>query len=71
MCVRTSPIDLKEAITSVIFATPRCSDITALVNVKKNFRAKYGKEFVTGATELLPGCGVSRIVSYVKIDVRK
>ncbi|PWA80394.1 vacuolar protein sorting-associated protein Ist1 [Artemisia annua] len=56
---KTCPIDLKEAITSVIFATPRCLDITELVDVKKNFRAKYGKEFVTAATELIPGCGVS------------
>ncbi|GKE31395.1 vacuolar protein sorting-associated protein Ist1, partial [Tanacetum coccineum] len=36
---KTCPMDLKEAIASVIFATPRCSDITELVDVKKNFRA--------------------------------
>ncbi|PWA80393.1 hypothetical protein CTI12_AA197460 [Artemisia annua] len=59
---KTCPIDLKEAITSVIFAAPRCSDITELVDVKKNFRAKYGKEFVTAATEIHPGCGVSRML---------
>ncbi|GJX02675.1 putative vacuolar protein sorting-associated protein Ist1 [Tanacetum coccineum] len=59
---KTCPMDLKEAIASVIFATPRCSDITELVDVKKNFRAKYGKEFVTAATELIPGCGVSQML---------
>nr|GEV82309.1 vacuolar protein sorting-associated protein Ist1 [Tanacetum cinerariifolium] len=68
---KTCPMDLKEAIASVIFATPRCSDITELVDVKKNFRAKYGKEFVTAATDLIPGCGVSQMVCYLKVDLAK
>ncbi|KAJ0799700.1 putative vacuolar protein sorting-associated protein Ist1 [Helianthus annuus] len=59
---KTCPIDLKEAITSVIFAAPRCSDITELADVKKNFTAKYGKEFVSAAIELRPDCGVSRML---------
>ncbi|KAI7727186.1 hypothetical protein M8C21_026999 [Ambrosia artemisiifolia] len=59
---KTCPIDLKEAVTSVIFAAPRCSDIQELVDVKKNFTAKYGKEFVSAATELRPDCGVSRML---------
>ncbi|GKC82118.1 vacuolar protein sorting-associated protein Ist1 [Tanacetum coccineum] len=58
---KTCPMDLKEAIASVIFATPRCSDITELVDVKKNFRAKYGKEFVTAATELIPAVLVEKL----------
>ncbi|KAJ0807248.1 putative vacuolar protein sorting-associated protein Ist1 [Helianthus annuus] len=59
---KTCPIDLKEAITSVIFAAPRCSDIPELADVKKNFTAKYGKEFVSAAIELRPDCGVSRML---------
>lgn len=59
---KTCPIDLKEAITSVIFAAPRCSDIPELLDVRKQFTAKYGKEFVSGAIELRPDCGVSRML---------
>ncbi|KAK1437585.1 hypothetical protein QVD17_03379 [Tagetes erecta] len=59
---KTCPIDLKEAVTSVIFAAPRCSDIAELADVKKNFTAKYGKEFVSAAVELRPDCGVSRML---------
>ncbi|PWA39511.1 hypothetical protein CTI12_AA569900 [Artemisia annua] len=59
---KTCPIDLKEAITSVIFAAPRCSDIPELANIQKQFKAKYGKDFVSAAVELRPDCGVSRML---------
>ncbi|KAL3532583.1 hypothetical protein ACH5RR_006104 [Cinchona calisaya] len=59
---KNCPIDLKEAIASVIFASPRCGDIPELVDVKKHFTAKYGKEFVNAAIELRPNCGVSRLL---------
>lgn len=62
---RTCPIDLKEAIASVIFAAPRCSDISELADIRKQFTAKYGKDFVSAAIELHPDCGVSRMVSWV------
>jgi len=54
---------LKEAVTSLIFAAPRCGDIPELQDVRRHFTAKYGKEFVTAAAELRPNCGVSRNVS--------
>jgi len=60
---RNCPIDLKEAVSSVIFASPRCADIPELVDVKKQLTSKYGKEFVSAAIELRPDCGVSRMVS--------
>jgi len=60
---RNCPVDLKEAISSVIFASPRCLDIPELVDVKKHFMAKYGKEFVSAAVELRPECGVNRLAS--------
>ncbi|KAL7592498.1 hypothetical protein Lser_V15G32882 [Lactuca serriola] len=59
---KTCPIDLKEAITSVIFAAPRCSDIPELVDARKNFTAKYGKEFASAALELRPDSGVNRMM---------
>lgn len=59
---KNCPIDLKEAIASVIFASPRCSDIPELTDVKKHFTAKYGKEFITAALELRPNSGVGRMV---------
>ncbi|KAF5726043.1 hypothetical protein HS088_TW23G00781 [Tripterygium wilfordii] len=59
---KTCPIDLKEAISSVIFASPRCADIPELLDVRKHFKAKYGKEFASAAVELRPDCGVSRLL---------
>ncbi|CAJ1951586.1 unnamed protein product [Sphenostylis stenocarpa] len=55
---KSCPIDLKEAVSSVIFASPRCSDIPELVDVKKQLTSKYGKEFVSAAVDLRPDCGL-------------
>ncbi|XP_029129984.1 uncharacterized protein LOC114916733 [Cajanus cajan] len=57
---RECPLDLKEAISSVCFATPRCSDLPELLQVQLLFASKYGKEFVSAATELTPDCSVNR-----------
>ncbi|KAF9614049.1 hypothetical protein IFM89_014849 [Coptis chinensis] len=57
---KNCPIDLKEAISSLIFASPRCADIPELQEVHKLFKAKYGKEFITSSLELRPDCGVNR-----------
>ena len=62
---------MKEAISSVIFASPRCSDIPELIDVRKHITAKYGKEFVSAAIELRPDCGVNRMASFstcMKLD---
>ncbi|XP_058068079.1 uncharacterized protein LOC131217238 [Magnolia sinica] len=59
---KNCPIDLKEAISSVIFASPRCADIPELQDARKHFTAKYGKEFITSALELRPDCGVNRTI---------
>ncbi|KAE8715325.1 laccase-14 [Hibiscus syriacus] len=56
---RECPLDLKEAISSVCFAAPRCADLPELLQVQMLFTAKYGKEFVLAATELRPDCGVN------------
>ncbi|KAF7820575.1 IST1-like protein [Senna tora] len=57
---RECPLDLKEAISSVCFAAPRCADLPELLQVQLSFASKYGKEFVSAATELRPDCGVNR-----------
>ncbi|KAG5241562.1 exosome complex exonuclease RRP [Salix suchowensis] len=40
---RECPADLKEGIASLLFASPRCSEITELVALRKIFEKKYGK----------------------------
>lgn len=57
---RECPADLKEGIASLIFAAPRCSEIPELVSLKKIFEKKYGRDFVSAATDLRPSCGVNR-----------
>ncbi|CAN0928317.1 IST1-like protein [Linum grandiflorum] len=57
---RECPLDLKEAISSICFAAPRCADLPELIQVQMMFASKYGKEFVAAATELMPDCGVNR-----------
>ncbi|XP_074556268.1 uncharacterized protein LOC141812123 [Curcuma longa] len=59
---KNCPIDLKEAVSSVIYASPRCADIPELMDVSKHFTAKYGKDFVKAALEIRPDCGVSRMM---------
>lgn len=60
---RECPLDLKEAISSVCFAAPRCSDLIELQQVQMLFVSKYGKEFVAAASELKPNSGVNRKVN--------
>ncbi|KAE9621095.1 putative vacuolar protein sorting-associated protein Ist1 [Lupinus albus] len=60
MLFRECPLDLKEAISSVCFAAPRCADLPELLQVQFLFGAKYGNEFLSAATELRPDCGVNR-----------
>ncbi|KAL1547033.1 hypothetical protein AAHA92_23556 [Salvia divinorum] len=57
---RECPLDLKEAISSVCFAAPRCADLPELLQAQQLFAGKYGKEFLIAATELMPECGVNR-----------
>ncbi|KAI4381449.1 hypothetical protein MLD38_007519 [Melastoma candidum] len=54
------PSDLREAIASIIFAAPRCSDVPDLFQLKNLFTTKYGKEFCLAAAELRPESGVNR-----------
>lgn len=40
------PVDLEEAVASVVFASGRASDLVELATVKRVVQSKYGKEFV-------------------------
>ncbi|KAF3552301.1 hypothetical protein DY000_02009458 [Brassica cretica] len=64
------PVDLKEGIASVIFAAPRCSEIPELGDLKDIFEKKYGRDFVSAATDLRPTCGVNRML-VVKLSVTR
>ncbi|OMO55948.1 hypothetical protein COLO4_35832 [Corchorus olitorius] len=56
------PLDLREAVASIIFAAPRCSDMPDLLQIKNLFSTKFGKEFVLAATELRPDSSVNRAI---------
>ncbi|CAL0300296.1 unnamed protein product [Lupinus luteus] len=56
------PSELREAIASIIFAAPRCSDVPDLLHIKNLFTTKYGKEFVSAVSELRPDSGVNRMI---------
>ncbi|XP_023003886.1 IST1-like protein [Cucurbita maxima] len=66
---RECPADLKEGVASLIFATPRCSEIPELSALRNVFEKKYGKDFVSAATDLRPNCGVNRLL-IDKLSVR-
>ncbi|XP_020596617.1 IST1 homolog [Phalaenopsis equestris] len=59
---RNCPPELLEAVASIIFASPRCSDVPELLQVRNLLTAKYGKDFVSAAAELRPDSGVNRTV---------
>ncbi|KAF8095538.1 hypothetical protein N665_0330s0020 [Sinapis alba] len=59
---RECPVDLKEGIASLIFAAPRSSEIPELGDLTDIFEKKYGRDFVSAATELRPTCGVNRML---------
>ncbi|KAL6126045.1 hypothetical protein ACLB2K_074096 [Fragaria x ananassa] len=59
---RDCPSELREAISSIIFSAPRCSEVPDLLQIKNLFTAKYGKEFIAAASELRPDSGVNRTI---------
>ncbi|XP_065846939.1 uncharacterized protein [Euphorbia lathyris] len=51
--------EVKEAMSSLIFASSRCGEFPELQGFRRIFASKYGKEFVTRAVELRNNCGVN------------
>ncbi|XP_008781099.1 uncharacterized protein LOC103700966 [Phoenix dactylifera] len=56
---RECPEELREAISSLIFAGSRCGDLPELQSARCIFASKFGKEFATAAAELRNNCGVN------------
>ncbi|GJY84888.1 enolase 1 [Tanacetum coccineum] len=48
-----------EAISSLCFAAPTCTDLPELIHVQLDFAEKLDEEFVAAVTELMPEYGVS------------
>ncbi|KAM0938073.1 putative vacuolar protein sorting-associated protein Ist1 [Dioscorea sansibarensis] len=66
---RECPSELQEAVASIVFSSPRCSDLPELMQIRNLFTTKYGKEFVSSASELRPDSGVNRTL-IEKLSVR-
>ncbi|KAA8547810.1 hypothetical protein F0562_004239 [Nyssa sinensis] len=56
---RECPDELKEAISSLIFASSRCSEFPELQQIREIFTTKFGKAFAAHAVELRNNCGVN------------
>ncbi|KAJ0960314.1 hypothetical protein J5N97_001885 [Dioscorea zingiberensis] len=67
---RDCPADLREGISSLLYAAPRCSEIPELCRIRDIFEKKYGKDFVSAATDLRPNAGVNNML-IEKLSVRK
>ncbi|CAN1244703.1 IST1-like protein [Linum perenne] len=57
---RVCPDELKEAISSLLFASSRCGDFPELQEMRLIFTSRYGKDFAASAIELRNNCGVNR-----------
>ncbi|KAJ4959752.1 hypothetical protein NE237_019662 [Protea cynaroides] len=53
------PDELKEAISSLIFAASRCGEFPELQEIRYLFTSRYGKEFSSSVVELRNNCGVN------------
>ncbi|XP_049365033.1 uncharacterized protein LOC125829863 isoform X1 [Solanum verrucosum] len=53
------PEELKEAISSLIFAASRCGEFPELQELRAIFTSRFGKEFAGRAVELRNNCGVN------------
>ncbi|PIA39696.1 hypothetical protein AQUCO_02600264v1 [Aquilegia coerulea] len=53
------PDELKETISSLIFAASRCGEFPELQEIRSVFASWFGKDFVGRATELRNNCGVN------------
>ncbi|PHU02007.1 hypothetical protein BC332_27258 [Capsicum chinense] len=53
------PEELKEAISSLIYAASRCGEFPELQELRTIFTSRFGKEFTARAVELRNNCGVN------------
>ncbi|KAG5521501.1 hypothetical protein RHGRI_033909 [Rhododendron griersonianum] len=55
---RVCPEELKEAVSSLVYAARRCGQFPELQEMRTIFTSRFGKEFVTCAIELRNNCRV-------------
>ncbi|KAJ0038600.1 hypothetical protein Pint_23292 [Pistacia integerrima] len=53
------PIELREPISTLLFAASRCGEFPELQEIRALFTSRYGKEFVNRAIELRNNCAVN------------
>ncbi|XP_011035047.1 PREDICTED: uncharacterized protein LOC105132985 isoform X2 [Populus euphratica] len=56
---RECPDELKEAVSSLIFASSRCGEFPELQEIRGVFVSRFGKEMAARAVELRSNCGVN------------
>lgn len=56
---RECPDELKEAISSLIFASSRCGEFPELQEIRAIFVSRFGREFAACSVELRNNCGVN------------
>ncbi|KAB1221042.1 IST1-like protein [Morella rubra] len=56
---RECPVELKEAISSMIYASSRCGEFPELLEIRNVLTSRFGKEFAARAIELRNDCGVN------------
>ncbi|KAJ4842988.1 hypothetical protein Tsubulata_046708, partial [Turnera subulata] len=64
------PDELKEAISSLVFAASRCGELPELQNLRRLLVSRFGKEFAKRAVELRVNCGVNPKIAK-KLSTRK
>lgn len=53
------PEELREAAAGLVYAAARCGDLPELQEVRAILAAKFGREFVSSASNLRSGCGIN------------
>ncbi|KAL6637702.1 hypothetical protein ACP70R_025274 [Stipagrostis hirtigluma subsp. patula] len=53
------PDELREAAAGLVYAAARCGDLPELQEVRRILGAKFGKDFVSAASDLRSGCGIN------------
>lgn len=56
---RVCPEELKEAVSSLVYAATRCGEFPELQEMRAVFTSRFGKEFVSCAIDLRNNCGVN------------
>ncbi|KAL7149331.1 hypothetical protein ABFS83_05G032600 [Erythranthe nasuta] len=56
---KVCPEELREAVSTLIFASTRCGEFPELQEIRAIFASRFGKEFASRAVELRNHCGVN------------